>query len=89
MQAGKLKITPEQFRKQIAGAVPFFLLMLKNSAFQQKIAPALQQFLLNGGAMTLTAKPTRPVPFLQLIETANTSPEKLPDILAVELTTGQ
>ncbi|WP_156911789.1 hypothetical protein [Kaistia adipata] len=87
MQAKKMKVEPDKFRQQIAGALPLFLMALKNPGFQAKLAPALQAFIKAPGTMTITAAPATPVPVLELIDTAETAPQKLPDLLQVEVKT--
>jgi hypothetical protein len=87
MQATKMKVEPDKFRQQIAGALPLFLMVLKNPGFQAKLAPALQAFIKAPGTMTITAEPTTPVPVTTLMETAETAPQKLPDLLQVEIKT--
>jgi len=85
MQAKKMNVEPDKFRQQIAGALPLFLMVLKNPGFQAKLAPALQAFIKTPGTMTITAAPATPVPLMKLIETANSAPQKLPDLLQVEI----
>jgi hypothetical protein len=85
MQAKKMNVEPDKFRQQIAGALPLFLMALRNPGFQAKLAPALQAFIKTPGTMTITANPATPVPVLQLVETAETAPQKLPDLLQVEI----
>lgn len=87
MQAKKMNVEPDKFRQQIAGALPLFLMVLKNPGFQAKLAPALQAFIKAPGTMTLTAAPATPVPLMKLIETADSAPQKLPDLLQVEIKT--
>lgn len=87
MQAKKMNVEPDKFRQQIAGALPLFLMALRNPGFQAKLAPALQAFIKTPGTMTITANPATPVPVMQLIDTAETAPQKLPDLLQVEIKT--
>ncbi|MET4632526.1 hypothetical protein [Kaistia defluvii] len=87
MQAKKMNVEPDKFRQQIAGALPLFLMVLKNPGFQAKLAPALQAFIKAPGTMTITAAPATPVPVMQLIETADSAPQKLPDLLQIEIKT--
>ena len=89
MQAKKKNQSPEKFRKDLAAAMPFTLmLMLKNPGFQAKLAPAIQAFLATPGTMTLTAQPASPVPLTAIIDAAETDPHKLPDLLSVDVKTG-
>ncbi|WP_018184349.1 hypothetical protein [Kaistia granuli] len=87
MQAKKMNVEPDKFRQQIAGALPLFLMVLKNPGFQAKLAPALQAFIKAPGTMTITAAPATPIPVLQLIDAAENTPQKLPDLLQVEIKT--
>ncbi|HWJ76214.1 MAG TPA: hypothetical protein VNX29_23875 [Kaistia sp.] len=89
MQAKKKNQTPEKFREDLAGAMPFTLmLVLKNPGFQAKLAPALQAFIRTPGTMTLTAAPATPVPLLAILAAAQEDPRKLPDLLSVDVKTG-
>ncbi len=89
MEAKKKNQTPEKFREDLAGAMPFTLmLVLKNPGFQAKLAPALQAFIRTPGTMTLTAAPATPVPLLAILEAAQADPRKLPDLLSVDVKTG-
>ncbi|MCX5493444.1 hypothetical protein OSH11_01875 [Kaistia dalseonensis] len=85
MQAKKMNQTPEKFRQQVVGALPLFMMVLKNPGFQAKLAPALQAFIRAPGTMTITSEPNPPVPVSKLIETANTTPQKLPDLLSLDI----
>ncbi|MFO1184289.1 MAG: hypothetical protein U1E56_05840 [Bauldia sp.] len=75
------------FRQQFANALPFFLLFLKNGAFQAKIAPALRNFVLGPGTLVITAKPTEPVPLATILQMLDQQPQRVPDFLAIEVTT--
>ncbi len=89
MEAKKKNQTPEKFREDLAGAMPFTLmLVLKNPGFQAKLAPALQAFIRTPGTMTLTAAPATPVPLVAIIGAAETDPRSLPDLLSVDVKTG-
>lgn len=90
MEAKKKNQTPEKFRQDLAGAMPFTLmLVLKNPGFQAKLAPALQAFIRTPGTMTLTAAPATPVPLTAIIDAAQADPRKLPDLLSVDVKTGE
>jgi hypothetical protein len=58
---------------------------LQNADFQQRIAPTLQTFIENPGSLTVTLKPEEPVPVMTVIQTVQQAPQRLPDILAVEV----
>lgn len=77
------------FRQQFANALPFFLLFLKNGAFQTKIAPALRTFVLGPGTLVITAKPTTPIPLATILQALDQQPQRVPDLLAIEVTTVQ
>ncbi|MCC6984530.1 MAG: hypothetical protein IT535_14780 [Bauldia sp.] len=85
MQAEQLGITPDQFREQIKGAVPFFLMVLQDAAFQGQIAPTLQAFIDNPGSLTMTLRPKRALPLMELLAAASDAPQRLPSLLSVEI----
>jgi hypothetical protein len=85
MQAEQLGITPDQFRQQIKGAVPFFLMVLQDAAFQGQIAPTLQAFIDNPGSLTMTLRPKRELPLMELLAAASEAPQRLPSLLSVEI----
>ncbi len=87
MQAEAAGITPDQLRTQLKSAVPFFLMMMQDAAFQGQIAPTLQAFIDNPGSLTMTLRPKRPLPLFELIEAASNSPQRLPSLLDVEIET--
>lgn len=84
-QAKEMNVTADAFREQIASAIPFTLMVLRNSGFQAKIGAPLQNFIRNGGSLTLTATPKAAVPFTQVLETARTAPQSLPDLLSIDI----
>jgi hypothetical protein len=85
MQAQRLGITPEQFRGQIRQAIPFFLMVLQDAAFQGQIAPTLQAFIDNPGSVTMTLRPKQPLPLMELLAAASEAPQRLPSLLTVEV----
>ena len=90
MEAKKKNQTPEKFRSDLAGAMPFTLmLVLKNPGFQAKLAPALQAFISTPGTMTLTAAPATPVPVTEILKAVDADPRTLPDLLSVDVKTGE
>ncbi len=85
VQAARAGQTPEAFRKQITDALPFFLMALQNAGFQAKVAPALQSFLTTPDSLTIVAKPREPVSFSSLVSTMESAPQRLPDLLSIEV----
>ena len=85
MQAQSLGITPDQFRAQLKSAVPFFLMVLQDAAFQGQIAPTLQAFLDTPGSLTMTLRPKRALPLVELLAAAAEAPQRLPSLLSVEI----
>ncbi len=84
-QARRANVTPEQYREQIANAIPFFIAILRNAAFQGRIAPALQSFIRAPGTMVVTMTPLAPVAFSRILETGTNAPQNLPDLLAIDV----
>lgn len=87
MQAEAAGITPDQLRTQLKSAVPFFLMMMQDAAFQGQIAPTLQAFIDNPGSLTMTLRPRRPLPLFELIDAASNAPQRLPSLLEVNIET--
>lgn len=86
MQAKMMGASREDIVAQLNGALPFMLNALNNPAFQEKVAKAAQTFLSDPKSITITASPAQPVPFQQIMGSAMTAPQSLPDTLAIDVT---
>lgn len=86
MQAKMMGASREDIVAQLNGALPFMLNALNNPAFQEKVAKAAQAFLSDPKSITITASPAQPVPFQQIMGSAMTAPQSLPDSLAIDVT---
>lgn len=84
-QAGKQGITREQYAQQIAGALPFLLAALNNQQFQNQVASAVGTFLQNPQTLTVTIDPEEPVSTAEIVQTAKTAPQTIPDKLNVTI----
>ena len=81
-----LQVNREDIVAQLNGALPFMLNALNNPSFQEKVAKAAQTFLSDPKSITITASPAAPVPFQQIMGSAMTAPQSLPDTLALDVT---
>ncbi len=86
MQAKMMGASREDIVAQLNGALPFMLNALNNPSFQEKVAKAAQTFLSDPKSITITASPAAPVPFQQIMGSAMTAPQSLPDTLALDVT---
>ncbi len=73
----------EDLVKQISSSLPMMLSMLKNEAFEKKVADSVTTFLEDPKSLTIEAKPANPVPFAMLMGTAMMAPQTLPQVLGV------
>jgi hypothetical protein len=71
---------------QLNGALPFMLNAINNPPFQEKVATAAQAFLSDPKSITITANPAQPVPFQEIMGSAMSAPQTLPDALAIDVT---
>jgi hypothetical protein len=86
MQAKMMGASREDIVAQLNGALPFMLNAINNPAFQEKVAKAGQAFLSDPKSLTITANPAQPVPFQEIMGNAMSSPQTLPDVLAIDVT---
>ena len=77
--------TREQYVQQLAGALPFFLAMVQNPAFQNKVATAVGQFLTDPKSLTISVQPERPISGAELFGLVQTAPQTLPDVLGASI----
>ena len=83
--AAKQGTTREQYAQQLAGALPFFLSMLQNPEFQNKVATAVGKFLADPKSLTISVQPDRPVSGAELFGLVQTAPQTLPDVLGASI----
>jgi hypothetical protein len=83
--AAKQGTTRELYAQQLAGALPFFLSMIQNPAFQNKVAAAVGQFLTDPKSLTISVQPERPISGAELFGLVQTAPQTLPDILGASI----
>ena len=83
--ATKQGTTREQYAQQLAGALPFFLSMIQNPAFQNKVAAAVGQFLTEPKSLTISVQPDRPISGAELFGLVQTAPQTLPDVLGASI----
>ncbi|MDH3704301.1 MAG: hypothetical protein OEU46_23635 [Alphaproteobacteria bacterium] len=83
--AAKQGTTREQYAQQLAGALPFFLSMIQNPEFQNKVAAAVGQFLTEPKSLTISVQPERPISGAELFGLVQTAPQTLPDVLGASI----
>ena len=84
---GTIKLDHSSFDAgKLNGALPFMLNAINNPAFQEKVAKAGQAFLTDPKSLTITLNPAQPVPFQEIMGSAMSAPQTLPDMLAIDVT---
>lgn len=86
MQAKMMGASREDIVAQLNGALPFMLNAINNPAFQEKVAKAGQAFLTDPKSLTITANPAQPIAFQDIMGSAMSAPQTLPDTLAIDVT---
>lgn len=85
-QASQMSTTGDQ----LAAGAPMFIALgmgqLKMPEFTQKVAGAVGTFLQNPGTLTVTAKPSTPVSFAQLMQASQQAPRTVIEMLNVDVT---
>lgn len=89
MQAKQMGASREDFVGQISAALPLMLSALQNPGFQDKLATAAGTFLKDPKNITISAVPEKPVTVMELMTTAQTAPQTLPDQLKAEVTANE
>jgi hypothetical protein len=89
MQAKQMGASRENFVNQISAALPLMLSALQNPGFQDKLATAAGTFLKDPKNITISAQPEKPVTVMELMTTAQTAPQTLPDQLKAEVTANE
>lgn len=86
MQAKMMGASREDMVAQLNGALPFMLNAINNPPFQEKVAKAAQAFLTDPRSLTISVSPAQPVPFQEIMGSAMSAPQTLPDMLAIDVT---
>jgi hypothetical protein len=86
MQAKMMGASREDIVAQLNGALPFMLNAINNPPFQEKVAKAAQAFLTDPKSLTITVSPAQPVAFQEIMGSAMSAPQSLPDMLAIDVT---
>lgn len=86
MQAKEQGTDAKTYAKQLKLLIPAVLSMMGNKDFEKKVASAAGTFLDAPKSLTIAAKPATPVSFGQIMGTAMTAPQALPNVLAAEVT---
>lgn len=86
MQAKMMGASRDDVVAQLNGALPFMLNAINNPPFQEKVAKAGQAFLADPKSITITASPGQPIGFQEIMGSAMSAPQSLPDMLAIDVT---
>lgn len=85
MQAKEMGQPREAFVEQITAALPLMLAMIQNPPFQDKLAAAATTFLKDPKNLQISIQPAAPVSVLEIMGTAQTAPQTLPDQLKADV----
>lgn len=83
--AGQQGMEREQFAQQMSMALPFMLSAINNQAFQEEVATAAGNFLMNPGTIEVNVKPEKPMSAAEIMGVAQSAPQTLPDQLNVSV----
>jgi hypothetical protein len=86
MQAKTQDIKREDAIQQATAALGFFMIAIQNEAFANKVVASATTFLNQPKSITISAEPTKPVPFTTLFEVLGAAPETLPDVVGADVT---
>ncbi|WP_062212248.1 hypothetical protein [Aureimonas sp. AU12] len=78
----------DQLVSSLTGMMPMALTYLQNPDFQTKVAGALTNFLQNPQSLRIAIAPPAPVPATQIIGAAMGAPQTLPQVLNVDVRSG-
>lgn len=84
-QAEKMGVEPEAFAAQLSGALPFFLAVLDNEAFQKQVADAVSTFLGDPQNFNILMAPEKPTPFIQVFAALTSAPGTVVDLLGLSI----
>lgn len=83
--AGQQGMEREQFAQQMSMALPFMLSAINNQDFQEEVATAAGNFLMNPGTIEVNVKPEKPMSAAEIMGIAQSAPHTLPDQLNVSV----
>ena len=84
-QAQKMGTEPEALAAQLSGALPFFLAVLENDAFQTQVADAVSSFLNGPENFNITMEPEKPTPFIQVFAALTSAPGTIVELLGLSI----
>jgi hypothetical protein len=85
MHAALIWGTREDAAAQVNAALPLVLHFIGNEVFQEKVAKAVEKFLVEPKSIAFSAAPSAPVPLEQIIDTTRDEPGTLPDLLKADV----
>lgn len=88
-QAKKAGEEPDALVNQLTGALPLVLMAIDNPDFQKMVTDAVTTFLKEPRNISITASPETPITLMDLVATAQTAPQTLPDMLKAEVQANQ
>lgn len=72
-----------------SAVIPFALAQLNKPEFTKQVSAAVATYLSDPKSFEITAKPSQPVPFMNLAATGSTQPQNLIDMLDVQVKANQ
>lgn len=84
-QAEKMGVEPDALAAQLSGALPFFLAVLDNEAFQKQVADAVSAFLNDPQSFNILMAPEKPTPFIQVFAALTSAPGTVVDLLGLSI----
>ncbi len=81
-QAG---LSEDQMSQVLLGQLDGMLAIVGNEAFTQQVSQAAKAFFENPQNLSVEAKPSNPVPVVQILGNVQLAPQTLPDLLGVQV----
>jgi hypothetical protein len=78
-------VEAEQMALALKGMLPLVLGQVEDEAFREALRGAVNTFLDDPQSLTISAEPENPVPFAMLIGAGMTDPQRLTDVLGLEV----
>lgn len=88
-QAEKMGVEPDALAAQLSGALPFFLAVLDNEAFQKQVADAVSAFLSDPQTFSVLMAPEKPTPFIQVFAALTSAPGTVVDLLGLSISANE
>lgn len=88
-QAKKMGTEPEALAAQLSGALPFFLAVLENDAFQKQVADAVSAFLNEPQNFNIAMEPEKPTPFIQVFAALTSAPGTIIELLGLSISANE